>query len=109
MNGDISPWVSAIRDLGVPVAIIVAIGLGLWRMARWTAPRLETWINRLVTSHEDLTRNCVEIGRGNAETLKNQNVTLAAQTSVLHRMETTLQELKDAKCARDAAGGATEK
>lgn len=40
-------WVSIIRDLGIPTAALVAIGVGLARLAYWFSPR----VDRLVDGH----------------------------------------------------------
>ncbi len=81
-------WLDIIRNLGFPAAFCLAAGLGSWKVARWLGPRAEKWIERLVTSHEDLTRSCIEIGRSNSSTLKNLEVIAVAQTNTLGKIFT---------------------
>lgn len=53
-------WVQVIQSVGVPVAILIAMGLGIWRAFNWAAPighdlakrhsslveKLETYLDR---------------------------------------------------------------
>jgi hypothetical protein len=83
-----------IDRLGFPLVVIIFGAIGGWRVCRWFAPRLEAWVNRLVTSHEDLTKSCIAIGESNAATLVKLETVQAAQTSAVHRIETTIEELR---------------
>ncbi len=86
-------WIDVIRNLGFPTAICLAVGMGIWRACAWLGPRLEVWVNRLVSSHEALSQSCITIGQSNSETLKKLEVICAAQTTAMHRVETVLAKL----------------
>jgi hypothetical protein len=84
----------AIRQLGFPVGIVAMMVLGCWRGCKWAAPRLEEWGNRLVASHERLVASSIAIGESNSQTLRKIETVQAAQTAAVHRIETTLDELR---------------
>lgn len=41
-------WLALLRDFGVPVAMLAAIGVGLWRIAAFIAPRFDKMVERHV-------------------------------------------------------------
>lgn len=96
-----------VKELGLPVSAALALAVGIYRAARWLAPRAEGWINRIIASHEKMVDDTTETNRQNAETLKQMAVTQAqlttvqaAQTTLLHRVETYIVGQEKGKHAR---------
>lgn len=95
-------WIDVILKVGFPITLCLAGGWGVVKAARWLAPRLEGWINRLVTSHEDLTKSCIAIGESNNKTLRSLEVVSVAQQNSILRIEKSLESLCNDRAQSDA-------
>jgi len=46
-SSDAEWWLQVLQMVGVPMAILIVLGLAMWRTARWLRP----WVERVLNSH----------------------------------------------------------
>lgn len=93
---DFLPW---IERLGFPIAVLLLLAYAIGKVARWSAPRIEAWINlffdgyrQMVDNHKRLTDKSIELGE---KSLDLQTSSLQAQKTnaeTLVRLEQTIQK-----------------
>ena len=52
MECDVDFWLGLLDRVGFTLMFIVVVIIGLWRTARWLAPKAETWVSRWLDTME---------------------------------------------------------
>jgi hypothetical protein len=86
--------IALIKEFGVPTGSLIIAAVFIARAFRWLAPRVEGWIDRVIKAHEKMVSDTTETNRQNSAALQGlattqaqQTTILAAQTTLLHRVE----------------------
>lgn len=56
-------WTRIVNALGVPITILLVVGLALWRSARWAAPRLDALFQEQLQFVRSTNRMVENLGR----------------------------------------------
>src|SRR5688572_15269814 len=67
-------WMSLIDRFGIPMAVLFALVLAIWRVARWLAPRAD----KALDGHMEFLRVNTDINRGMLDTQKSLERTIEA-------------------------------
>ncbi|MDA7978126.1 MAG: hypothetical protein MPJ50_05075 [Pirellulales bacterium] len=59
-------WINVTQQIGIPFAIICALGLGIWRIMRWLAPRFD----KALKAHLELVHQTSEASRATTQNVK---------------------------------------
>lgn len=81
-------WVEIVDRLGVPVGVLVAVGVALWRSLTWVAPRIDKALDRHMKTMDTVCESLTAIGDKQAELAGHQGTLARHQEDIRTDLKT---------------------
>lgn len=91
-------WLQITQTLGVPVAVMAAMGYALWRAARWAAPEISAYLRETRATQAGIERTLQALLSSGEARAAQQLDRLEDIGQGVHRIEQTLDRVEERIC-----------